>query len=427
MVRTVSFMGAYIPRVLDTELDDVLAGLPAVLIDGPKGVGKTETAARRAATIWELDDEAQHSILDADPKTMLADPTPILLDEWHRLPKLWDTVRRAVDADRSPGRILLTGSAPTIASHSGAARITDVRMRPLTLTERLDTAPSVSLSAMIRGDASIVGVTSFLLSDYVAEMVAGGFPGMRHLHGRLLQRQLDGYLRRIVDHDFPESGVMIRRPETVMAWLRAYAAATATTASFETIRTSASRGETPPARSTVQPYIDLLERLRILDQIDGWQPTRNHLRRLTVSPKHHLADPALAARLLRVTASGLLHGDEGAVQVPRDGTLLGALFESMVALSVRTFAQAVGAHTFHLRDRDGTHEIDFIVQDDAERLVAVEAKLSASIDTADVRHLLWLRDRVPDSIADLAVVTTGPRAYRRPDGVAVVPLALLGP
>lgn len=414
------------PRVIDDELDS-LTELPAILIDGPKAVGKTVTARRRARTVWSLDDSAQRSILEADPTLLAGDPPTVLVDEWHRLPGCWDSVRRAVDEDPSPGRFLLTGSAPTGSTHSGAARIVQVRMRPMTLTERLGSTGTISMGDLLRGDAQAVGTSSHDLTDYVTEIVAGGFPGMRGLLPRSRQRQLDGYLDRIVDRDFPEFGVQVRRPEAVMAWLQAYAAATSTNASFETIRRAAVRGDSPPAKTTVQPYIDLLTRLRILDQINGWQPTRNHFKRLTSAPKHHLADPALAARLLRVTAKSLLRGDTGAVEVIGGGQLLGALFESLATLSVRTFAQAQDCSTFHLRNRNGTREVDLIVQDDTENVLGIEVKLSATVNDEDVRHLLWLRDRAPGSVIDLIVLNTGPRAYRRPDGVAVVPLVLLGP
>lgn len=418
-------MAPYLPRVIDAELD-LVAELPAVLIDGPKAVGKTMTALRRARSVWRLDRPAELAIIDADPDVIAQDPPPVLIDEWHRHPPVWDAVRRAVDADPAPSRFLLTGSAPTGAVHSGAARIASVRMRPMTLSERAPITPTVSMVDLLAGTAAVGGTSELGLADYVEEIVLGGFPGIRALDRAMSERQLDGYLERIVERDFPEAGVRVRRPATITGWLRAYAAATSSTASFETIRRAAARDGTPPARTTVQPYIDVLTELRVLDPIGGWQPTRNHHRRLTSSPKHHIADPALAARLLQVTASSLLRGDEGRAPKIADGTVLGALFESLVALSVRTFAQAAGCTTHHLRTRDG-REVDLIVQDRDERVLAIEVKLSATVDDHDIRHLDWLTKKDPDGVIDRVVITTGPRAYRRPDGVAVIPLTLLGP
>lgn len=134
----------------------------------------------------------------------------------------------------------------------------------------------------------------------------------------------------------------------------------------------------------------------------------------------------MAARLVDVSTDGLLRG-EGPAAFPRDGTFLGALFESLAALSVRVFAQHAEASVWHFRDRNGRQEVDFIVGRGNQRVVAVEVKLSVTVDDGDVRHLLWLRDRIGDDLADAIVATTGGYAYRRPDGIGVVPLALLGP
>lgn len=258
--------------------------------------------------------------------------------------------------------------------------------------------------------------------------MAGGFPGLRHLSGRPLHTQLDGYLDRIVDHDMPEAGFTVRRPAAVRAWLRAYAAATATTTTWEKIRDTAGADSTStPARDTTIAYTELLTNLRILDPLEAWRPGTGHFKRLGEAPKHHLADPALAVRLLGRTRDHLLTGRDGAAEaIPRDGTLLGSLFESLASLSVRTFAQATGGRAYHLREKDGRHEVDFIVERGAG-ILGLEVKLSGTVGDKDVRHLLWLRDEVGEDLCDLVVLTTGPEAYRRPDGVAVVPLALLGP
>ena len=421
----------YLRRVVDDELDELAPSLPAIAIEGAKGVGKTETALQRAATVHRLDDPAQRAIAQAAPDRILDGPRPVLLDEWQRVPSVWDGVRRAVDAGAEPGAFLLTGSASPVhpPTHSGAARVVTVRMRPLSLAERGLAEPTVSLHALLTGARPDVrGATDVSLADYTREIVGSGFPGLRHLSGRPLRAQLDGYLRRIVDTDFPEMGRDVRRPQLLRRWMAAYAAATATSASYETLRDAATPGEADkPARTTTAPYRDVLERLWIVDPVPAWAPTRNAVARLTRSPKHHLADPALAARLLGVGEDALLSGEDAGPPVPRDGTLLGHLFESLVALSVRVYAQAAEAGVGHLRTAGGKQEVDLIVERDDRRVVAVEVKLSGAVGDRDVRHLLWLRDRLGDDLLDAVVVTTGPQAYRRPDGVAVVPAALLGP
>ncbi len=303
-----------------------------------------------------------------------------------------------------------------------------MRLRPFVLSERSVGSPTVSLRALLEGRRDpIEGHTDLVLADYVHEIVASGLPGIRQLPGRALRAQLDGYLRRIVDRDFEEQGLAVRRPELLLRWMAAYAAAISTTASLETIRDAATSGEgEKPARTTVQPYREVLERLWIVDPVPAWIPSRNYLNRLAQPPKHHLADPALAVRLLGLEANALLAGTEGGPAIPRDGTLLGHLFESLVTLSVRVFAQGAEAQVRHLRIHGGRHEVDLIVARPDQRVLGIEVKLSSSVSDDDVKNLLWLRDQIEDDLLDAVVINTGPQAYRRKDGVAVVPAALLG-
>ena len=421
----------YRPRIVDAELDALLADLPAVTIEGPKAVGKTETARRRAATCYELDRPDALDIIEADPDRLVRGAEPILIDEWQRYPPAWDLVRRAVDARRGPGRFILTGSASDDSSgtHSGAGRIVTVKMRPLSLAERGVDAPSVSLAALLTGARpAIDGHTGVTLERYVEEIVAGGFPGMHGGSGRTRRAELDGYIDRIVDRELPEQGVRTRNPAMLRRWLRACAAATATTASFDRIRDAATAGEgNKPARSTTRPYRDALERLGILDPVFAWLPGGGHLSRLNVAPKHHLADPALAARMLGMDTGGLLEPAPVVPAIPRDGALLGSLFESLVTQSLRVYAQAAEADVNHLRTWGGDLEVDLIVVRGDQRIVAVEVKLAATVGDRDARALCRLRDRIGPQLLDAAIVTTGADAYRRRDGVAVVPACLLGP
>lgn len=394
-------------------------------------MGKTETAKRRANTIVALDDPAQQAIARADASQVAKGRKPILVDEWQNIPASWDAVRRAVDRSNEPNQYLLTGSAgpETPPTHSGAGRIVSLRMRPLALYERGVGSPTVSLEELLAGDrGAVAGSTDVALGDYVREIVTSGFPGMRHLSGRALRAQLDGYLRRIVDRDFREQGLSVRNTERLVRWMTAYAAASSTTASFETIRDAATGGHgDKPAKTTVQPYREVLERLWVVDPVPAWLPTRNWLNRLAQPPKHQLADPALAARLLGLSEDALIGGAEPGPAIPRDGTLLGNLFESLVTLCVRVFARAAEAKVRHLRLHGGRREIDIIVERPDQRALAMEVKLSAAIDAHDVKHLLWIQELLGEDLLDAVVVNTGPSAYRREDGIAVVPAALLGP
>ncbi|MEO8208155.1 MAG: DUF4143 domain-containing protein [Chloroflexota bacterium] len=424
-------MADYRRRIVDDELDQLLSGIAAIALEGPKGVGKTATALRRARTLHRLDDPAERAVAEADPRRLVAGARPILIDEWQRVPESWDLVRRAVDDDPTPGQYILTGSATPgdPATHSGAGRIVTVRMRPLTLSERAVGSPSVSLGALLTGGRPpITGHTALAIDDYAREIVASGFPGMRHLADRPLRAQLDGYVSRIIDHDFTEMGRTIRNPDALRRWMTAYAAAVSSSASYEMIRDAASGGYgEKPAKTTTQPYNDILQRLWVVEPVPAWLPTHSHVRRLSAPPKHQLADPALAARLLGVGVDALLAGRSPNPQVPRDGTLLGALFESLATLDVRAFAQSSEASVSHLRTKGGEREVDLIVARDDQRIVGIEVKLTRTVSDDDVRHLRWLAERIGDDLLDAVIITTGPTAYRRPDGVAVVPLALLGP
>lgn len=418
-------------RVVDDELDELISALPAVAIEGARAVGKTHTALQRGATIRRLDDPAERNVVLADPTRALQGERPVVIDEWQRVPEVWDLVRRAVDHDRTPGQFILTGSADPMGAviHSGAGRIVSLRMRPLALAERGLGDVTVSLATLLSGNRSEVsGRTSVTLEEYVREILQSGFPGMRHLTGRVLRRQLDGYVQRIFQRDFPEMGRELRSPDAAVRWFRSYAAAIATSASYETIRDAATsdRGD-KPSRATTQPYTAVMERLWVLEPVDAWLPERNAIRRLASPPKHNLVDPALAARVLAVSAEQLLQGSPSRPPIPRDGTFLGALFESLVTQSVRVYAQASEAEVRHFRTHGGEREVDLIVVAPGGGVVAVEVKLARTITDEHVRQLRWLRERVGDEMLDAVVISTGPEAYRRRDGIAVVPAALLGP
>lgn len=416
----------YQSRLIDRQLDLLLKELPAVLLDGPKAVGKTTTATQRANTLWAMDTPEARFVQDNDPLALTSGAKPILVDEWHRAPSVWDTIKRAVDADPTPGRFLLTGSLPSAGTHSGAGRITSLRMRPLSLQERGTPPPTVSLGALLEGRAeAITGNSSMTFADYCDEMGRSGFPGLRHLSAFAREQALEGYIERIIDSDLPEMGLRVKRPATMRAWLTSYAAATATTASWETIRDAANTGSTnAPSKVTVMPYRDALTRLRILDELPAWLPGGNDFSRVGQSPKHFLADPALALRLLGHDATQL--GELSRTHTSGShGPLLGRLFEALAVLSIRTYAQTNFATTSHFRDGNGRHEIDVIVQGRNGSVVALEIKLGMTVNDSDFRHLRWLKGHLGDRLTDMVVVYSGSLAFRK-DGIAVVPLALLG-
>lgn len=170
------FRAWYVRRVVDDVLDDLMPSLPAILLDGPKAVGKTATALQRARTVWRLSRPAEASVVTADPHQAFDNPAPVLLDEYQRATPVFDAVREAVDEDTSPGRFLLTGSAPPPGSHSGAGRITTVRLWPLTLPERGVSTPTVAPRALFDDgfSAPVTGTCPLTLADYTDLILSSG-------------------------------------------------------------------------------------------------------------------------------------------------------------------------------------------------------------------------------------------------------------
>ncbi|TLP97575.1 ATP-binding protein [Nesterenkonia salmonea] len=414
---------SYRPRTLDIQLDELLQVAPAVAIEGPKGVGKTATARRRASSVWMLDDEDQRALLSADLALSFSAEKVTLIDEWQKLPRIWDAIRRQVDEDAPPGSFLLTGSATPASSqgtHSGAGRILSLRMRPMALYERGEVTPSVSLKALLgAGGVEVSGSTEFGGTDYMEAVAASGFPGIAKRSADYREDLLEAYVQRVIDRDLPELGFASRRPEVLRRWLAAYAAASSSTAKYSEILDATTAGDgNQPAKGTTITYRDHLTQLWLLDPTPGWSPSLNPFTRLQQAPKHQLADPGLAARLLNLNAKKLAS--------PRGAHMAGPLFESLATLSVKVAAEAARARVGHLRTRNGDHEVDLIVEGREGQILGIEVKLSSSVEASDVKHLLWLKEQLKDNVADLVVLTTGKYAYRREDGVAVVPLALLG-
>lgn len=423
-------MAEYLTRVLDGVLDEVAPDLPALALEGPKAVGKSETLSRRARSVINLDDAQTLELLVNDPDLIDRLDGPVLVDEWQRHPAVWDRVRRSVDRRPEPGRFLLAGSAtPRDAQvHSGAGRIVRLRMRPLSWAERDRNAAGVSLRTLLDNPGSeISGESPIGLADYVEEIAASGFPAIRAMNARSRRLELDSYISQIVEREFAELGVRVRRPDTLRGWLRGYAAAVGSTASYNAILDASTPGETvKPAKTTTTVYRDLLSQLWLLDPVPAWTPADNPFRRLAASPKHYLADPALALRLLDLREEDLLSGSSSPTVGPQAGGLLGRLFEALVALSLQTYVVPSEASLGHLRTRNGDHEVDFIVSR-GTKIIGIEVKLAPTISDRDVRHLHWLRETIGERYADGIVITTGNHAYRRTDGIAVVPAALLGP
>jgi len=415
---------AYVERVADGLVVSGLQAVGAVVIEGPKACGKTETARRHAGSevLLDIDPEAQRAA-DIDPRLILPGAAPRLIDEWQRAPRIWDAVRREVDTRGVPGQFLLTGSATPkddTTRHSGAGRMLMVTMRPMTLFEQGFSPGTVSLSDLLDGRDPPGGRSTLDLAAYAERIVVGGWPALMGRPVRDAMASTAGYLSTIIEHDIDVVSGARRNPRLVRRFLQAYAQLSAHPSRLSTIISRArgiGEGEAP-SRWTAEPYLDALDRLMVVDDIEAWNPELRSRTRLMTTPKRHLVDPSLAAALMECDPMRLL----------ADLNTLGYLFESLAARDARVYAQAADASVYHYRERAGELEVDLIIERRDGAWIGVEVKLGSALIDQAAAALLRLRDaRVIRPPASLVVLTATEYAYRRDDGVIVVPLGLLGP
>lgn len=415
----------YLPRLADRVLADQLEAMGAVLIEGVKGCGKTETARRAAASEVLLDTDPQAARrAELDPRLLLDGATPRLLDEWQRVPELWDSVRRSVDDRGQPGQFILTGSATPsdqIDRRSGAGRFGVVRMRTFTLTEKQATRPHVSVASLLAGDTPDPANSPVTLDDYLEHIVVGGWPQLVGANERRARTFLDGYLVLIVERDIDEVAGGPRDPHLVRRFLHAYAQMTAQPANLTTIvgrvTDRSDRDPDMPTRQSAAGYLKALRRMMIIDEIPAWAPSVRSSKRLTATPKRMLADVSLAAALLGMSTARILD----------DLDTTGCLFEALVAHDLRIYAQHAGAHYFHYREAAGRLEVDYVIETHDGDWMGVEVKLGATQIDKAAASLHRLAQRIPRAPKALVVITGTSLAYTRDDGVHIVPLGLLGP
>ena len=422
----------YRPRVVDAELQLSLAALGAVVIEGPKACGKTETARRAAASELRVDTDPRVApAMAVDPSLLLDGAPPQLLDEWQVQPDLWNHVRRAVDDRQRPGQFILTGSATPADDarrHSGAGRFARIRMRPMSLYESGHSTGAVSLNGLMDGDPVRVSQDDLSMPALVERVLVGGWPGLQAMAPTDAALAVQDYLAMIrdVDVDRVVGGrrdprrVGRRDPRRVGRLIASLARNTATEASIVTIARDAGAEGEPLARNTVDDYLDVLQRLMIVEDQPAWSAHLRSSATLRKTPKRHFADPSLAAAALGATSQTLL----------ADLNTLGLLFESLVVRDLRVYAAAHRGEVYHYRDSYGL-EVDAVVTQRGGHWGAVEVRLGAgSIDGA-ARNLLAFRERVDTTRAGapafLAVVTPSAYGYTRPDGVSVIPIHALGP
>jgi hypothetical protein len=414
----------YRPRVVDEELAARLSATGAVVIEGPKACGKTATARQIAASEALLDvDESARRAVGVDPALVLNGATPRLIDEWQLEPALWNHVRRAIDDRKTPGQFILTGSAvppDDITRHTGAGRITRLRMRPMTLFELGASRGGISLAALLAGERVRSTDPGLTVADLARDIALGGWPGFRGLPLAQALRAVRDYLDEIRRVDVSSVTGTRRDPNKVGQLLRSLARHTATYASATTLANDAGGADGPLKDDTVRVYLDALARLMIVEDQPAWAP---HLRSryvLRSAVKRHFVDPSLAVAAMRATPERLL----------QDLNLLGLLFESLVVRDLRVYAQAVDAQVLQYRDSNGL-EVDAIIETADGRWAAFEIKLGPGLLDQGAESLKRFARQIDTdkcgSPAALGVITGTGYGYVRDDGINVIPIGALGP
>lgn len=411
----------YRARVIDGELAQSLQSIGAVVIEGPKACGKTETARQAAKSEVRLDvDQTARQAIAVDPSLVLDGPTPRLIDEWQMEPDIWNHVRRAVDDRGRPGQFILTGSAvprDDTSRHTGAGRFIHLRMRPMTLCETGHSTDVISFADVIGGMSVSCPEPGLTVRDLAQRVVIGGWPGHLGLNATQAQRAMQGYLQDICNVDVRRIDGVRRDPNSVMRLIQSLARNVACPATLQSLVADANGTDGAMKVETVRGYLDALTRLLITDDVSAWKPGLRSRTRLRAASIRHLADPALAVAAAKASPARLLS----------DLNWFGLLFESMVVRDLRVYAEALGAQVFHYRDESGL-EADVIIEMPDGRWAAFEVKLGANaavVDTA-AANLLELRDKVnTEQPLALGVITGTGYGIVRKDGVLQIPIGAL--
>jgi len=413
----------YLPRIVDKELATRLASMEAVVIEGPKACGKTETARQIAASevLLDIDTNARQAVA-IDPKLVLNGEVPRLIDEWQLEPSIWNHIRRIVDDRGLPGQFVLTGSAvpaDNITRHTGAGRLTRLRLRPMTLFETGHANGDALICGFLSGTFQSCRDPGLEVADIAERVAIGGWPA----HQRLTTEQsivaVRDYLEEIVRADISRVDQRRRDPAKVIRVVQSLARNIATPVALRVLAVDAGGADGSLQDETVRGYLNALARLMIIEDQPPWAP---HLRSKSIlrnAPKRHFVDPSLAVAALRSTPERLL----------KDLNFFGFLFESMVIRDLRVYAQAGDARVLHYRDNTGL-EVDAIVESGDGRWAAYEIKLGTGHIDAATASLLKFAERVDTgkcgSPALLGVIVGTGYGYMRKDGVAVIPVGALG-
>jgi hypothetical protein len=405
----------YRRRLVDDLIERLLPELPALFIVGPRATGKTTTAARYARTVVRLDREAEAIAFRADPDSALRGlPEPVLFDEWQLVPGVLGAIKRAVDAQPTPGRFLVTGSVRGDLEGElwpGTGRLTRVPLFGMSIREQIgNLGASPFLDRVARGEELPPAANTPDLRGYVDLLLRSGFPEPAlTLSAAARERWLESYVEHLITRDAEQIDGG-RDPARLRRFFEALAINTAGIVEDRTIFEAARIN-----RKTALAYERLLVNLLVVESTPAW--TTNRLKRLMLSPKRYLIDPALAGAVLRLDANAVL----------RNGDLLGRLLDTFVASQIRSELAVTAARPrlYHVRQQQGRIEVDLLAELGGSGIVAIEVKASSAPTPDDTKHLATLRDRLGESFVAGIVFHTGPRAYRLGEGIVAAPISAL--
>jgi len=424
-----SLIEKYMPRVVDTRLKKLLKAFGGVEITGPRWCGKTWTATIHANSVDTLMDPATLQAAQVDASLVLEGKAPHLIDEWQEVPAVWDATRNRIDAQANQkGQFILTGSSLPKDNdrirHSGTGRIARLRMYPMTLHESGATEGGVSFASLFDGEFSSVRCHT-KLSDVARWCCRGGWPSIVDLDDEFALETPAEYIKSILEVSVPK---LNKNPSTALSLMRALSVNISQAVTFETLaRDMQQEGQDKQhARITISSYLQMFKDLFLFEDLSGWEPPLRSKKRVRIAPKRYFVDPSLPSSILGANPNALL----------RDMQTLGGLFETLCLRDIRVYLSALSGATnavHYYRDENGL-EVDFIIELSDGRWGAVEAKLSdEKVDDDSAGKLAAFKRKItknpkaqvrePSFLA--FIVGKGGFAYRREDGILVIPLACL--
>ena len=416
----------YLSRIADRLLAERLEASGAVLVEGPKWCGKTRTSLEASKShLFMQDPDRKASYLkaaDTKPSLLLRGETPRLLDEWQTAPVLWDAVRHAVDMSGKTGQFILTGSAvpkDNVVQHSGTGRISRFMMRPMSLFESGESNGSISLKSLFYGETDIEGFSELTIEKIAFAIVRGGWPASIGDSEKIAMRHAIDYVEAIINEDVNRVDGVEKNPARIRALLRSLARNVSTLAGIKTLCDDIAMGnEEYLSDKTVSQYLNALNRIFVTEDIPAWNPSLRSKTAIRTSVKRQFVDPSIATAVMRITPDKLLD----------DFNYFGFLFESLCDRDLRVYAEAIDGQVFHYRDGSGL-ESDAVIALNDGRWAAVEVKMGAKeIEEAAV-HLIKLKNKVnTDKMCEpsfLMILTGTELAYKRNDGVLIVPIGCL--